>query len=32
MKKRNWTGKEKLMIMLEGLREDTNTAEVCNRH
>lgn len=32
MKKRNWTGKEKLSIVLEGLREDTTIAEVCNRH
>lgn len=32
MKKRIWTGKEKLMIVLEGMREDTTIAEVCTRH
>ena len=32
MKKRNWTGKEKLKIVLEGMREESNLAEVCNRH
>jgi len=31
MKKRNWTGKEKLMVVLEGLRGDMTIAEVCNR-
>lgn len=32
MKKRKWTGKEKLQIVLEGMREESNLAEVCNRH
>jgi len=32
MKKRIWSGKEKLMIILEEMREDTTIAEVCNRH
>jgi len=32
MKKRNWTGKEKLAIVLEGMRDDTRLSEVCNRH
>ena len=32
MKRRNWTGKEKLTVVLEGMREDVTLAEVCNRH
>jgi len=32
MKRRKWTSKEKLMIVLESLRGDVSIAEVCNRH
>ncbi len=32
MKRRNWTGKEKLTIVLEGMREDVTLAEICNRY
>jgi|GEM_PF-415280 len=32
MKKRNWTGREKLEIMLEGLKGETTLTECCNRH
>ena len=32
MKRRHWTAKEKLMIVLEGMREDITLAAVCNRH
>jgi len=32
MKKRRWSSDEKLEIVLEGMREDTTMAEVCNRH
>ena len=32
MKKKNRSSKEKLEIVLEGLRDDTVFAEVCNRH
>jgi transposase-like protein len=32
MKKRNWTGREKLEIVLEGLKGATTLAERCNRH
>jgi transposase-like protein len=32
MKKRNWSSKEKFKIVLEGIRDEANLAEVCNRH
>ena len=32
MKRRVWASKQKLEIVLEGLREDTVIATVCNRH
>ncbi len=32
MKKRNWSSKEKLEIVLEGCRNDVSMSEVCNRH
>ena len=32
MKRRNWTAKEKLQIVLEGLRGESTIAELCTRH
>ena len=32
MKRRKWTPKEKLTIVLEGLKGKTPLAELCNRH
>ena len=32
MKRRKWTPKEKLMIVIEGLKGKTTLAELCNRH
>jgi transposase-like protein len=30
--KRQWTGKEKLAIVLQGLRGDRSISELCNEH
>ena len=32
MKRRKWTPKDKLMIVLEGLKGKTTITELCNRH
>ena len=32
MKRRQWTAKEKLTIVLEGLKGEVSVAELCNRH
>jgi transposase-like protein len=32
MKRRKWTPKEKLMIVIEGLKGKTSLAQLCNRH
>ena len=32
MKSKNWTSKEKLQIVLEGLKEKTTVAELCNKY
>jgi len=32
MKSRNWTSKEKLQIVLEGIKEKTTVAELCNKY
>ncbi len=32
MKRRKWTSKEKLMIVLEGLKEKCSVAQLCNEH
>jgi transposase-like protein len=32
MKRRKWNPKEKLMIVLEGLKGKTTITELCNRH
>lgn len=32
MKNRKWTGKQKLEIVLEGLKEKHSVSELCNRH
>ena len=32
MEKRNWTGKEKLEVVLEGMRGTVTLTELCNRH
>jgi transposase-like protein len=32
MKRRKWTPKEKLMIVLEGLKGKTTLAQLCNQH
>ena len=31
MKNRKWTGKQKLQIILEGVKEKTTLSELCNR-
>ena len=32
MKKRNWTGQQKMQIVLEGLSGKTGMSELCSRH
>ncbi len=32
MKRRNWTPQQKLEIVLEGLKENSTLAELCNRY
>jgi len=32
MKRRQWTSKEKLNIVLQGLKGEISVAELCNRH
>jgi transposase len=32
MKKRNWTNKEKLQIVLEGIKSTAPLAEICNKY
>ncbi len=32
MKRRQWTSKEKLKIVLQGLKGDISVAELCNQH
>ena len=32
MKRRNWTPQQKLEIVLEGLKESSTLAELCNRY
>jgi transposase-like protein len=32
MKKRQWTGQQKLQIILEGFRDDKRVSELCNMH
>ncbi len=32
MKRRQWTAKEKLIIVLQGLKGEMSVAELCNQH
>ena len=32
MKRRKWTDKQKVMIVLEGLKANVTVADICNRH
>ena len=32
MKRREWTDKQKVMIVLEGVKANVTVADICNRH